>query len=304
MYLEHFGLKEKPFSITPDPDFLYFSRQHKAALAMLEYGIFEQSGITVITGEVGAGKTTLIRHLLRRIPNDEMSVGLISNVHESLGNLLQWVAVALDLPAHTENQSNLKIFSDLQAHLVYEYSQGRRVILFIDEAQNMDETSLEELRMLTNINADKDQLLQIVLVGQPQLLHKLKQDSMVQTAQRITAEYHLEALGLPETQEYIINRMKIAGAQCRQVFTHQSMAVIYYFSTGIPRLINTLCDHALTLAYADGRQKVDLDCAIEAVQQKQLGGVSRSVGVSQEAKQTRESLRSSSGIDIAEVLSR
>ena len=302
MYLEHFGLKEKPFSITPDPDFLYFSSKHKAALAMLEYGMFEQSGITVITGEVGAGKTTLIRHLLRRIPDDELTVGLISNVHQSLGTLMQWVAIALDLHMDYEDMSNIQIFRRLQEYLIHEYASGRRVVLIIDEAQNMDEGSLEELRMLTNINADKDQLLQIVLVGQPQLFKLLAHEDMAQVAQRVTAEYHLESLDLNETQLYIRNRLNVAGADGRNRFSMQAMAVIYYFSGGIPRLINTLCDHALVLAYANDAQKVDFEIALEAVKDKRIGGIRRFWQPPAEAESTRNVLKISTGVDIDQAV--
>jgi general secretion pathway protein A len=302
MYLKHFELEEKPFSITPDPDFLYFSSKHKAALAMLEYGVFEQSGITVITGDVGAGKTTLIRHLLRRIPYQEVTVGLISHVHPSLGALLQWVAIALDLNVNHENLSNIQIFARLQEHLVDEYAAGRRVVLIIDEAQNMDRPNLEELRMLTNINADKDQLLQIVLVGQPQLFELLSDESMAQIAQRVTAEYHLQPLDLKESCAYIRNRLRIAGAGCRNLFSEQAMGVIYYFSGGVPRLINTLCDHALVLAYATSQNVVNFDTALDTVREKRLGGIHRFRQKPQDAERTRKALMVSTGIDIGGVV--
>lgn len=302
MYLEHFGLQEKPFSITPDPDFLYFSEKHRSALAMLEYGVFEQSGITVITGEVGAGKTTLIRHLLRRIPYDELTVGLISNVHQSLGSLLQWVAYSLDLPGATNDLSNMQIFRRLQDYLVDEYANGRRVVLIIDEAQNMEPSSLEELRMLTNINADKDQLLQIVLVGQPQLLKMLEDEDMAQVAQRVTAEYHLTPLNLKETHAYIANRLRVAGAGPKNLFGMQAIGVVFYFSGGVPRLINTLCDHALVLAYANGQYRVGFETALDTVRQKRIGGVQRIAEPTRDAEETRKVLKVSTGIDIADVM--
>ncbi len=298
MYLKHFQLNEKPFTITPDPDFLYFSSKHRAALAMLEYGVFEQSGITVITGEVGAGKTTLIRHLLRRIPYDEVTVGLISNVHQSLGALLQWVAIALDLHVDQNDISNIQIFRRLQDYLIGEYSEGRRVVLIIDEAQNMDQTNLEELRMLTNINADKDQLLQIVMVGQPQLFAQLSDQSMTQIAQRVTAEYHLQSLNLSETTEYIRNRLRLAGARNQDLFTTQAVGVIYYFSGGVPRLINTLCDHAMVLAYAEDTRMVDFATALETVKEKRIGGIRRFSEQPQDAEHARRILMASTGVDI------
>jgi general secretion pathway protein A len=298
VYLEYFGLKDKPFSITPDPDFLYFSKEHRSALAMLEYGVFEQSGITVITGEVGAGKTTLIRHLLRRIPYERMTVGLISNVHRTLGTLLHWVAVALELYQGEEELSNLQLFRRLQEVLIREYAAGRRVVLIVDEAQNMDETTLEELRMLTNINADKDQLLQIVLVGQPQLLELLQRPSMAQIAQRVTAEYHLEPLSLDETLAYIRNRLRIAGAPPGMLFNLWAIHLIFYFSGGVPRLINTLCDHALVLAYAADQKAVNFETALDAVRQKRIGGVQRFRDPPPEAERAKRLLQTATGIDI------
>jgi len=298
MYLNHFGFKEKPFSITPDPDFLYFSDQHKAALAMLEYGVLEQSGITVVTGEVGCGKTTLIRHLLRRIPYDKLTVGLISNVHTSLGSLLHWVMLALKLYEGKEDVSRLRLFSELQEFLVREYAGGRRVVLIVDEAQNIGAAALEELRMLTNINADKDELLQIVLVGQPQLLKLLEQPELAQIAQRVTAEYHLEPLNITETLAYIRHRLQVAGGPPTVRFDIQAAHVIYYFSCGVPRLINTLCDHALVVAYANNRKTVDFETALDAVRQKRIGGVERFRKRTEEAENTKQVIQAATGIDI------
>ena len=209
MYEQFFGLKEKPFSITPDADFLYLSDHHRNALATIEYGVFEQSGITVVTGEIGAGKTTLIRHLLSTAPYGELTIGLVSNVQSSLGNLLQWVAIALQLHTGEEELTNMQAFRRLQDFLIEEYSEGQRVVLVIDEAQNMSVASLEELRMLININADKNQLLQIVLVGQPQLLEILEKKELAQFAQRVTAEYHLKSLDLSDTGAYIRSRLRM-----------------------------------------------------------------------------------------------
>ena len=275
MYEQHFGLTEKPFNITPDADFLFLSRQHRAALAMLEYGVFEQSGITVITGEIGAGKTTLIRHLLATAPGDELSIGLISNVHASLGSLLQWVAIALELHTGEVELTNMQAFRRLQNYLINEYSQGRRVVLVIDEAQNMSANSLEELRMLVNINADKNQLLQIVLLGQPELLDMLRRPELTQFAQRVTAEYHLPALTQEDTEAYIRSRLRNSGAENSCIFTASAVQVIYYFSAGLPRLINTLCDHAMVLAYGSDVIQIDATIAAETVRQKRIGGISR-----------------------------
>ena len=272
MYLKHFGLDEKPFSITPDPDYLYMSEKHSQALATLEYGVFEQSGITVITGDVGTGKTTLLRHLLFRLPYNELTVGLVSNIHRSLGELLQWVCIAFKLDC--EGASNLTIFSKLQEFFRNEHAAGKRVVLVMDEAQNMDSSNLEELRMLSNINSEKEDLLQIVLLGQPQLMEMLVRPSMAQIAQRVTAEYHLEPLSLAETEEYVANRLTTAGGS-HDLFATSAVEIVHYVSGGVPRLINTLCDHALVTAFASGAHQVTHEHVAQSINEKRIGGVQR-----------------------------
>jgi len=301
MYENHFGLKEKPFTITPDADFLYLSEKHRAALAMLEYGVFEQSGIVVITGEVGAGKTTLVRHLLSTAPYGEITIGLVSNVQASLGNLLQWVAIALDLHTGEQELTNMQAFRRLQTYLISEYAQGRRVVLVIDEAQNMSVDSLEELRMLININADKNQLLQIVLVGQPELQSVLEQPRLTQFAQRVTAEYHLDALSLSETRAYIRSRLHSAGAANTEVFDSDAARIIYYFSAGLPRLINTLCDHAMVLGYGSDEQVIDFELALDAVRQKRIGGINRHGAKPKDAAVVREHILTKHDVDLADL---
>jgi len=299
MYERYFGLNEKPFAITPDADLLYFSEKHKSALIMLEYGVFEQSGVTVISGEVGTGKTTLVRHLLGTIPYDRLTVGLVSNVHPSLGSLLQWVSIALHLGDHVDNVS---AFRRLQDFLVEEYAEGRRVVLIIDEAQNMDMACLEELRMLMNINADKNHLLQVVLVGQSSLLEMLKDPTMDQLAQRVTAEYHLSPLNLEETKEYVACRLAGAGAKTSALFDHLACQTIQYFSGGVPRLINTLCDHALVLAYGQEKAFVDFEVALAAVEQKKIGGVLRARENFLEGALIRDEVLANKNIDLETYL--
>ena len=167
IYNDHFGLAERPFTLLPDPDFLYWSESHTRAYAMLEYGMLTHAPITVITGEIGAGKTTLLRHLLRSLP-EEFTVGLISNAQGNRGELLHWVLMALGVPTET-NATYVQLFAQFQDFLIEEYAAGRRTMLIFDEAQNLSLETLEELRMFSNINADKDELIQLVLVGQPEL---------------------------------------------------------------------------------------------------------------------------------------
>lgn len=303
MYFEHFGLLEKPFNILPDPDFLYFSPSHRQALAILEYGVFEQTGITVISGEVGCGKTTLLRHLIRRIPSDEVSLAMLANVHQSLGSLMKLIAVTLGLPDADQQTDNAMLLRMLQDYVVQEYAGGRRVVLIVDEAQNMSMEALEELRMLTNMNADKDQLLQIVLVGQPELLDVLTLPSMAQIAQRVTAEYHLKALNRQETIEYIRERLRIAGAGHREIFSIDAIDLIYCSSGGIPRLINALCDQCLVLAYGANSKRVELNTTLVVIHSKRIGGVNRTGARPDDAQRALDRLKRDTGIDVEGALS-
>lgn len=272
MYEAHFGLKEKPFSLIPDPDSLYLSEKHRQAFTILEYGLLEQMGITVITGEIGAGKTTLIRYLLKRINHNKLVIGLINNTHASFGSLLQLVVHSFGITCDSNEQ--IVLFAAIEKFLIEQYAQGKRCVMMVDEAQNLDNDSLESLRLISNINSDKHQLLQIVLVGQPELREQLSDPKMHQIAQRVSAEYHLQPLSAAETVHYIAHRMKIAGADY-EIF-HSSVAIaIYYCSGGIPRLINTLCDYSLVYAYAKGDYSVDLDTAVEVIKEKNIIGLAR-----------------------------
>ena len=196
MYEAFYGLREKPFSLLPDPSFLYFTRKHQLTLTMLQYGLTNQAGFTVISGGIGTGKTTMIRHLLNNMEQDT-TVGLISNTHSAFGDLLQWVLLAYNLDYKDRDQVDMyRTFVDF---MIREYAEKRRTILIVDEAQNMSAETLEELRMLSNVNADKDQVLQVILVGQQELRDTLRRPELVQFAQRISVDYHLTALDAEET---------------------------------------------------------------------------------------------------------
>lgn len=296
MYLEHFGLAQKPFSLIPDPEFLHFSKKHKVAYSMLEYGLFEQTGITLVTGEVGSGKTTLIRHLLNQIDQNQLTIGLINNTHKSLGDLTNWIALAFNIDH--KNKDKAAFYRNIQKFLISEYAKGKRSVLIVDEAQNMDESALEELRLFTNINANKDNLLQIMLVGQPQLCEILQKPDLAQIAQRISVEYHLNPLNWQETCEYIEHRLRVAGGN-QSIFNNHAMGVIYYYAGGIPRLINTLCDSALVYAFALEKHVVDLDIAMEVVQDRKISGINRFVRFKDEIEKVRKNLLSETGRDIA-----
>ena len=305
MYEQHFSLKAKPFSLIPDPEFLHFSARHKVAYSLLEYGLHEQSGLTVITGEVGSGKTTLIRYLLADISQSQLAVGLINNTHSSLGDLTQWVALAFDLPH--EGKDKVTLFRDVQEYLISEWAKGRRAVLIVDEAQNMEKETLEELRLYTNINADGEQFLQIILVGQPELRDLLQAPELAQMAQRVSVEYHIEPLSWQDTANYIRHRLVTASIegsedQANHIFDTLAMAIIFYFSGGVPRLINTLCDFALVHAYAVDLNVVNYQTTLEVVRGRTIGGVNRFKNNEQQLSLVREKVLKAVGIDLATVL--
>ncbi|SNX74560.1 type II secretory pathway predicted ATPase ExeA [Cereibacter ovatus] len=256
IYTGFFGLRERPFSLVPDPAFLFWSAPHRAAFAMLDYGILTRAPITLITGEVGAGKTTLIQHLLASL-GDDVVVGLVSNAQGDRGELLRWVLMAFGETA-PQGADYVALFARFQAFLIERYAEGRRTILIFDEAQNLSRESLEELRMLTNINSGKDELVQLVLVGQPELRDTIRRPDLVQFAQRVSASYHLPALDGRTIQDYVAHRMAVAGAE-RPVFQHAAVEAIQAATGGIPRLVNQLCDFALVYAYSRDEPEVGAD---------------------------------------------
>lgn len=272
MYESFYGFREKPFSLLPDCGFLYLSGKHRMALTLLEYGLMNQAGFAVISGDIGTGKTTLIRQLLNTM-DPSIKVGLISNTHQAFGDLMKWIALAFDLPHQGRNK--VELYQDFMDFIIQEYAQGRRTLLIIDEAQNMSAETLEELRMLSNVNADKDQVLQIMLVGQRELRDTLRRPDLVQFAQRIGVDYHLEPLSEQETSDYIRHRCRTAGGQLG-LFSDQSCQQVYRFTGGVPRLINLLCDTALVYGYAEQREKVDAALIKDVAQDKQKGGLFQS----------------------------
>jgi general secretion pathway protein A len=269
IYNDHFGLAERPFTLLPDPDFLYWSESHTRAYAMLEYGMLTHAPITVITGEIGAGKTTLLRHLLRTLP-EEFTVGLISNAQGNRGELLHWVLMALGVPTEA-GASYVQLFGQFQDFLIEEYASGRRTMLIFDEAQNLSVETLEELRMFSNINADKDELIQLVLVGQPELRELISQPRLVQFAQRVAAEYHLPAMPAPAVAAYIAHRLAVAGAT-REIFTPAACECVHLASRGVPRLVNQICDYALVYAFTDGLDVVDAGVIEQVVTDRRAHG--------------------------------
>jgi general secretion pathway protein A len=264
MYEAFYKMREKPFSILPDPDLIYWGRMHTMAFTMLEFGVMNNGGFTVITGEIGSGKTTLVRHLLRKI-SPSVTVGLISNSPQGRHELLQMVLMSLQQPFDGDYPI---LFKRLQDFLHGQFANGRRTILIIDEAQNLEPEALEHLRMLSNINADKFQVLQLVLVGQPQLRDVLLLPTLHQFAQRISSDFHLSPLDPNEVAKYIAFRLEAVGA-APFLFTDEACVLIATASGGIPRMINVLCDTALVYGFAAGRKFVREEIVREVIADKQ-----------------------------------
>jgi general secretion pathway protein A len=268
MYEAFYGLREKPFSILPDPEMIYWGQTHRLAFAMLEFGVLNNAGFVVITGEIGSGKTTLVRYLLRKI-DPKISVGLISNTPQGREELLQWILMSLN---QSFEGSYATLFRRFQDYLYNQYESRHRTILIIDEAQNLQPDALEGLRMLSNINADKDQILQLILVGQPQLKDMLCAPQLLQFAQRISADFHLRPLTFGEVSQYIDYRLKLVGAR-DPLFTQDACTLIAHASAGIPRAINILCDTALVFGFATGAQTITTELVVEVIEQKRNFGI-------------------------------
>ena len=269
MYEQFYGLKDKPFSMLPDPGFLYLSKKHQAALTLLEYGLMNNVGFCVISGETGAGKTTVLRTLLNRI-DDSYRVGMITNTHQSFGSLLDWVLSAFN--QHEKGLSHVEMHQKLMDYLISEYSKNRKVLLVVDEAQNMNAETLEELRMLSNVNSEKDQLMQVILAGQPALKDTLRIPELMQFAQRIGVDYHLGDLDVSETTNYIQHRLRTAGAT-HDIFTAAACARIHSYSGGTPRLVNLLCDTVMVYGFADQVESIDINLVDEMVQERMKDSV-------------------------------
>lgn len=253
-YMDFFGFRERPFTLVPDPDFLFWSAQHRRAYSVLEFGILSRAPITLVTGGVGCGKTTLLRELLRQF-GAKVTVGLISNAQGGRGELIQWVLNALGVRFNPA-VGYVQLFQQLQDFLIDEYAAGRRVVLIFDEAQNLSPESLEELRMLTNINSGKDEVIQLVLVGQPELRDMVLDPSLRQLAQRIAASFHLMPLDEKGVNDLITHRLRAAGGNGAEI-TPAAAAMVYKATHGVPRLVNQLCDMALLYAWSTDHHQVD-----------------------------------------------
>jgi len=288
MYKSFYGLKEAPFSIQPDPDFLYFGRRHTYAYAMMKHVITEKSNFIVISGEIGCGKTTLVRHLLNNWDATQMTVGLVYNTHREIEDLFEWVMLAFGLPY--EGRSRDEIDAAFQYFLIEQHCMGKSVLLIIDEAQNLNPASLESLRKLLNINSDQYQLLQIMLVGQPELKKKLAELEILQSAKRIEVDFHIKPFETYDVQSYIQHRLQVAGRKS-PLFTRAACARIAMVSMGIPRRINVLCNTALMYGYSAESPRIDVDTIEEVLRDKaEFGVIANPVVVDTSAIEYRQNL--------------
>ncbi len=271
MYLELFKLHELPFRLSPDPQFLYLSKQHARAKAYMESTIWFTDGFVVITGEIGAGKTTLIETFLRELQSDAV-VAQINQTQLSPTAFLQSVLVQFGFSPF--NMKKPEVLATLNQFLTEQYSNGRKVLLIIDEAQNLSNRVLEEVRMLSGVETTKEKVLRIILAGQPELNDKLNSPELMQLTQRVRLRFHLTALTKAETTAYIDHRLEVAGSQGRRIFAEDTYAAIYKYTGGVPRLINTLCDTCLMAAFGKDQDTVgmqELDAAIAELQWVEFG---------------------------------
>jgi type II secretory pathway predicted ATPase ExeA len=266
MYLEHFQLTELPFRLSPDPTFLYLSKHHARAKAYMESTIWFTDGFVVITGEIGSGKTTLLETFLRELEKDVV-VAQVAQTQVSPIEFLQAVLVQFGFSPFKMRKAEL--IATLNQFLVEQYAAGRKVMLIVDEAQNLSNRVLEEIRLLSGVETTKEKVLRIILAGQPELSEKLDSPELIQLVQRVRLRFHLTALTPEETQGYILHRLEVAGAHGRQLFAPETLPIIYRYTGGVPRLINTLCDTALMVAYSSEQPSVSTEVLKSAIDELQ-----------------------------------
>ena len=254
MYLEYYGLKEPPFNLTPNPRFLFYSAKHREAFNHLLYGIRERKGFVQLTGEVGAGKTTLCRALLEQL-GPEFSTALILNPVLDAEQLIK--AIAIELNLQVKGLDRLETLAEINRFLLQQVEHHKDTVLIIDEAQDLTRELLEQVRLLSNLETDERKLLQIILMGQPELRDRLNDHSLRQLRQRITVRFHLNPLKSSEVSQYIQHRLQVSGANGAPYFTTPAVWLIYRYSRGIPRLINAVCDKCLLAGFVQQRGKID-----------------------------------------------
>jgi general secretion pathway protein A len=262
MYKEFFGLRANPFNVNPDPRYLFLTRHTEEALACLTYGIQSRKGFVLLTGEVGTGKTTLINKLLEWLRLQQVATAFVFNSRFNVPQFLDYMMADFGIPCDSRSKS--QILLRLYNWLLDRYRAGETAVLIIDEAQNLSDELLEEIRLMTNLETSTEKLLQIVLVGQPELDQKLKQPHLRQLRQRLTLRAKTHALTMDETRSYVAQRLRIAGSSGQQVFDPEALNAIYLYSGGIPRVVNLICEHCLVSAFVD-QQKMVTQNIVEAV---------------------------------------
>jgi len=256
MYLDYFGLKEAPFSIAPDPRYLYMSEKHKEALAHLLYGVRNEGGFILVTGEVGTGKTTICRSLMKQLPTQTL-VAYIFNPRQNAVELLTTICDEFRIPVARDERTAKILVDKIFQFLLQAHAEGKNPVLIIDEAQNLDIEVLEQIRLLTNLETSRKKLLQVILIGQPELREILQRKDLRQLVQRITARYHLSPLSSDEVRHYVNHRLAVSG-QPLSLFPDRVLKHVFRISHGIPRLINLICDRALLGAYVEGGDRVTM----------------------------------------------
>ncbi|MDP8262046.1 MAG: AAA family ATPase [Candidatus Ancaeobacter aquaticus] len=261
MYLSFYNFKENPFNLTPDTHFLYLSKHHQMAMRSLLYGINERKGFILLTGEVGAGKTTLCRALLKEL-NEKINVAVVFNPYLSETGLLK--TIIDDFSIETNAKTRADLLNVLGDFLISQRKQNKNVVLMIDECQNLRLPVIEQIRMISNLETEKDKLIQIILVGQPEFRQKITSPKLLQLNQRISVRYHIPPLNVEETKLYITHRIRVAGGH-EVVFTDRALSVIYEYSKGVPRMINVLSDYALMAGFLEETKEISEKIVLRAI---------------------------------------
>lgn len=266
MYEEYYSLLGKPFSQTPDPSCFFMSRQHAEALATVQYSLLTSAGLTLVTAESGLGKTALLRRVMSNL-DESVLVGCVANTHSDFNSILPWIMSAFELRSNLSD--SVTMYQTLEAFLDEQSSASRRVVLIIDEAQNLSQSALEEVRLLLNLNLNEERGLQMVLVGQPSLEQKLSLDAMKELAQRVALDFKINPLDFEDTDAYITYRLSLCGGK-PEIFDYVARATVFYHSCGIPRLINSICDLALVYGFGDSLETIDYRVVHRALLSKKV----------------------------------
>jgi general secretion pathway protein A len=282
MYKTFLGLRANPFDMNPDPRYLFMTRHTEEALACLVYGVESRKGFVLLTGEVGTGKTTLVNKLLDRLREQSIAAAFVFNPRMNVQQFLNYIVT--DFGITNESPSRVKrdkdeVLRDLNYWLLDRYRSGQTAVLIVDEAQNVSEEVLEEIRLLTNLETSTEKLLQVVLVGQPELEYKLKQPSLRQLRQRITLWAKTQPLSCEETEAYVAERLRIAGSNGESIFESSALLAIHRFSGGIPRIVNLICEHCLVAAFADHKKQISKDVVEVVARDFDLNDASSSSGL-------------------------